>query len=266
MLELSRRALAGDAQAQAQLRQIGATLRKALANPVDTVSQSIKDELALADWLDNQGRPDEATQMRSKLFSSGVLSVTGAGAVAVKGGQVIGRWTTKEFFKLQEWGTTNTLGKGSVSGTTTKFTYNAVENPGPLAEKILGSTPPAANFYAGRYNAIVLEKDLILYRAGNSEKALGQWFTRTPPSSVAQVRIDLAVRPQWIDAETGVLTAKSHIDTLYAIKIPKGTVIYEGPVGNQGGVYLGGLDKYQIYLPSPWDIPGIQVISKQPLR
>ena len=127
------------------------------------------------------------------------------------------------------------LWKGSVSGTTTKFTYNAVENPGPLAEKILGSTPPAANFYAVRYNAIVLEKDLILYRAGNSEKALGQWFTRTPPSSVAQVRIDLAVRPQWIDAETGVLTAKSHIDTLYAIKIPKGTVIYEGPVGNQGG-------------------------------
>ena len=154
------------------------------------------------------------------------------------------------------------LWKGSVSGTTTKFTYNAVENPGPLAE-IRGT--PAANFYAGRYNAIVLEKDLILYRAGNSEKALGQWFTRTPPSSVAHVRIDSAVRPQWINPETGVLEAKSHIDTLYAIKIPKGTVIYEGPVGNQGGVYLGGLDKLQIYIPKKY-FPSMQVISKQSLR
>lgn len=33
------------------------------------------------------------------------------------------------------------------------------------------------------------------------------------------------------------------IEQVYAVKIPAGTTIYTGPVGYQGGIYLGGMDK-----------------------
>jgi hypothetical protein len=95
---------------------------------------------------------------------------------------------------------------------------------------------------------------------------LGQWFTEQPPQSVAQVRIDSAVNAQWIDPTTGALTGESPIDTVYGIKIPAGTTYYQGPVGYQGGVNLGGLDTSQIFIPRPWTIPGVQVISRAPLN
>ena len=98
-----------------------------------------------------------------------------------------------------------------------------IENPGPLAE-MQGN--PAGNFYGGRYNVEVLAEDRIYYRGGNSDKALGQWFTAEPPKSIVKVRIDTAVKPQWIDPITGELTGESVVDTVYAIKIPKGTKVY----------------------------------------
>jgi hypothetical protein len=122
---------------------------------------------------------------------------------------------------------------------------------------------PAANFYAGRYNAITLENDLILYRAGNGgggRNAYGQWFTREAPESVAKVRIDTAVKEQWIDPVTGVLSGTSPVNAVYGFKIPKGTTIYEGPVANQGGVYLGSDSINQIFVPKPWDIKGHEII------
>lgn len=137
-----------------------------------------------------------------------------------------------------------------------KYQYNATTNPGPLSEMGV-----AGNFYGGRYNKSILESDLILYRAGQIDKPLGQWFTREPLGSVAQVRADLAVKPQWINPVTGVLEGTSTIDCIYTIKIPKGTTIYSGPVGNQGGIYLGGLDIEQIFIAQPWRIDGVEVIG-----
>lgn len=107
--------------------------------------------------------------------------------------------------------------------------------PGPLVEV---ADNPAKNFYGGRYNVNVLEEDTIFYRAGQSGKPLGQWFTSEAPESVAKVRIDTAVKPQWINQTTGELTGTSIVDTAYAIKIPKGTITYTGPVGPQGGEYI----------------------------
>ena len=66
-----------------------------------------------------------------------------------------------------------------------------IENPGPLAD-MQGN--PASNFYGGRYNVEILAEDKIYYRGGNSDNALGQWFTTEPPESVAKVRIDTAVK------------------------------------------------------------------------
>lgn len=147
----------------------------------------------------------------------------------------------------------------------TSNAFNALENPGPLA-----SLPgrPAGNFYGGRYDSNVLHEDLVLYRAGEGTpgKELGQWFTRQAPQSIAQVRIDTAVKPQWIDGRTGVLTGQSNIDTVYAVVVPRGTTIYEGPVGTQGGIYVGGPMTNQIFVHQPWNVPGVKVIDSTPLR
>ncbi|TDX89754.1 UNVERIFIED_CONTAM: hypothetical protein BJ099_13612 [Lysinibacillus xylanilyticus] len=112
-----------------------------------------------------------------------------------------------------------------------------VENLGPLAEINQGA---ASTFRSGMYNNVTkLESDTILYRsgkAGGGKNALGQYFTREPGTKI-EGRIDSAVKVQWIDPKTGVLTGSSPLETVYEIKIPKGTTIYEGPAGNQGGIY-----------------------------
>ncbi|WP_319931353.1 hypothetical protein [Xenorhabdus santafensis] len=84
------------------------------------------------------------------------------------------------------------------------------------------------------------------------------------------MRIDTAVKPQWFN-EAGKLTCKSPINAAYKVKIPKGTIpkgttIFEGPVGYQGGVYLGGQDKMQIFIKEPWKIDGVKVLEDWPLR
>ncbi len=143
------------------------------------------------------------------------------------------------------------------------FTYNAIENPGPLASH---PGTPAANFFSGKYNATVLTDDLVLYRGGEVGKPLGQWFTREAPESLAQIRIDSAVKSQWIDPKTGVLTGSSPIDVVYAIKFPKGTTVYDGPVGYQGGPYLGGPNTNQVFVATPWNIKGVQVMQSTPIK
>lgn len=144
-----------------------------------------------------------------------------------------------------------------------KYQYNMIENPGPLVDI---ADNPAKNFYGGRYNVEVLTENRIYYRAGNSTNPLGQYFVAEPPLSVAQVRIDTAVKSQWIDPSTGVLTGESIIDTAYAIKVPKGTIVYTGPVGPQGGIYCGGYDIMQTFIETPWKLDGIEVISSSPLN
>jgi hypothetical protein len=145
----------------------------------------------------------------------------------------------------------------------TEYEYNIIENPGPLAEM---KNVPINNFYGGRYNVKVLDKDTIYYRAGDSSNPLGQWFTTDPVGSIVKVRIDLAVKEQWINPKTGVLTGKSIINTNYAIKIPRGTTVYEGPVGFQGSSYQGGRYINQTFIKEPWNMKGIEVINSTPLK
>ena len=140
------------------------------------------------------------------------------------------------------------------------YQYNMIENPGPLAEM---PNKPAKNFYGGRYNMEVLQEDRIMYRAGNAQNPYGRWFTSEPPASVANVRIDTAVKTHWIDPKTGAYEASSYIDNVYAIKVPKGTTIYTGPVGPQGGVYVGGYNVMQTYIDAPWTF---EVVGKTPLQ
>ena len=141
-----------------------------------------------------------------------------------------------------------------------KYQYNMIENPGPLAEM---EHQPAKNFYGGRYNMEILQEDRIMYRAGDSQKEYGRWFTSEPPASVAKVRIDTAVKPYWIDPAKGIWTGSSPINCVYAVKIPKGTTIYTEPVGPQGGVHVGGYDIMQTFIELPQEI---EVVAKMTLK
>lgn len=167
--------------------------------------------------------------------------------------------------------TKSTTSAGAKNAT---FEYNMVENPGPLAEKygLESHSNPALNFQSGKYNVIKLKRDLVLYRAGEAgggKKGFGQWFTREPAASEAQARNMVAVKSQWIDQGSGgkapgTLTGTSPIESVYAVRIPKGTTIYEGPAGYQEGIYQGGAD--QIFVPKPWEIDGAQVVSETPIK
>lgn len=152
------------------------------------------------------------------------------------------------------------------------YQYNGFDNPGPLADM---RGKPIKNFYGGRYNEKILTEDVYLYRGGesggltipgNEKNGLGQWFTSKSPESVAKVRIDTAVKPQWINPKTGALEGQSVVNAMYKVKIPKGTVIYEGPVGLQDGLYAGGLEQTQIFVSEPWKIKGVEVISESILK
>ena len=139
-----------------------------------------------------------------------------------------------------------------VSTNPREYSYNMIENPGPLLE--INETA-AKSFASGKYNVKILEEDTVFFRAGNSDSPLGQYYTRDIPESVIKVRIESAVKPQWIDRDTGVVKGTSELTDIYATKFPKGTVYYEGPTGSQGGVYIGG--KEQIFINKPWTIDGI---------
>ena len=142
------------------------------------------------------------------------------------------------------------------------YTYDLVNKPGPLAARP-GS--PAANFAGGRYDEVELPADRVLYRGGDSKGSpLGQWFSTEPPAGVATVRIDTAVKEQWISPKTGEWQGASRVDTVYSVKIPAGTKVYPGPVANQGGIYVGGGN--QVFIPEPWKIPGVTVVGSAPLK
>lgn len=202
---------------------------------IQKVAQAYGIEIAGGDDWDDGKTADER-----------IMDANTAGSAKVDEAET---WLENQYYNSQV-----SLGLGKLNGS-----YDMVNNPAPLASL---PNKPAANFSGGKYVSVTLDEDVTLYRAGDANgKALGQWFTQDAPSSTAQVRIDTAVKPQWIDPETGVLTGTSPVNAVYAVKIPAGTEVYIGPVGSQGGIYVGGSDINQIFVPQPWKIPGVEVIG-----
>ena len=66
-----------------------------------------------------------------------------------------------------------------------------------------------------------------------------------------------------LDATTGASTGQSFIEAEYALRIPAGTVVYVGPTAYQNGIYLGGAT--QIFVPQPWRLEGVVVVSERRL-
>ncbi|MCG7561331.1 RHS repeat-associated core domain-containing protein, partial [Pseudoalteromonas sp. McH1-42] len=116
----------------------------------------------------------------------------------------------------------------------------------------------AGTFAGGRYTSRVLDKDMVLYRAGTGDRPLGQFFSKDKPISEIQTRIDKAVLPVWPGG------AKSPIDTVFKVRIPAGTTIHTGRVGSQGGHFVGGTQ--QIVVETPWLLKGVKVLGSSPLK
>ena len=119
--------------------------------------------------------------------------------------------------------------------------------PPPLIRTV--DDDPAATFLHREYTSRFLPEDTVLYRAGESGKPFGGWWSADAPTSVEQVRNDKAILPEW---PTG---GKSPIDSAFEVRFPAGTPVYEGITAPQtaadGTVYPGGTS--QVHIKESWD-------------
>ena len=147
-----------------------------------------------------------------------------------------------------------------------KYEYNATTNPGPLS--IGEDDPPINNFYGGMYNDASNESGIFV-RMGDKTYPYGSWYTKVSKNSEAQARIDLAIKKWWIKPNgeikiRGLETDKSILDTMYYIEFPEGIPKYKGPVGYQGGPFLGGLNQEQYFIPNSKKFG--KVIKSHPIK
>ena len=145
------------------------------------------------------------------------------------------------------------------------YHYNATTNPEPLA---IGDNPPINNFYGGMYNNASNESGMFV-RMGDETYPYGSWYTKVPKNSEAQARIDLAIKKWWGDSNgeikiRGFEADKSILDTMYYIEFPEGIPKYKGPVGYQGGPFLGGLNQEQYFIPNSRKFG--KVIKSHPIK
>ena len=158
------------------------------------------------------------------------------------------------------------------------YEYDALM-PGPIGDTAKFGHPkdtknpvPSQGFLGGKCDSKVLTEDTVFYRVGDATREWGQWWTDVPLSSEAQYRIDVAVKREWSDPATGEVkagyprSAEEAVLWSYTARIPKGTTVYVGPVGSQGGVFMGGSSTLQYYIPSPWTLQshGATIVAKEP--
>ena len=145
------------------------------------------------------------------------------------------------------------------------YRYNATTNPGPLA---IGDNPPINNFYNGMYNDASNESGIFV-RMGDKGNPYGSWYTKIPKNSEVEARIDLAIKKWWVKPNGEIRITeyggdKSILDTVYYIEFPEGIPKYKGPVGYQGGIFFGGLNQEQYFIPNSRDFG--KVIKNCPIK
>ncbi|MCC6074181.1 hypothetical protein ACFPTX_17040, partial [Pseudomonas sp. GCM10022188] len=99
----------------------------------------------------------------------------------------------------------------------------------------------AATFSGGRYADMELNSDTVAYRAWHPGQAreFGAFWSLEKPAGSLQTRIDSALLPEWGKLRGNPLHRQQA--TRYTIVIiPKGTRVYIGEVGTQGGAWVGG--------------------------
>ncbi len=102
---------------------------------------------------------------------------------------------------------------------------------GPLPANV------ANTFRGGSYSQITTQGETTLYRVyGGKSPEIGSWWSTTKPNGPLQSQMDLALDPAWGNTATKVVE----------IRVPKGTVIYEGAAAPQAHLPGGGV---QVYIP-----------------
>lgn len=130
-----------------------------------------------------------------------------------------------------------------------QWTFDVL-HPGPLnpddATLAELRRSPAQTFASGKYDMASSSSKYIVFKSGTSPN--GSYFSLRPPASEAQVRIDSAVKPVWTSPE-GKYLSSSPLEKGYAfiVEHPEHPVAI-GPVGMQGGVYVGGADNLQLFV------------------
>ncbi|WP_338862693.1 hemagglutinin repeat-containing protein [Mycetohabitans rhizoxinica] len=217
---------------------MGQGLADTVSHPLDTLWGGIKGAYGLI--TDPQGT---AQQMQGA--TRHVVTQAGEGNFG-SAGQQVGRQVGSTVM-----GTAVGAGAGKAAAVlkgkntlASNYMYNAM-TPGPLPDGVAGT------FAGGRYSVgTVQASDTVFFRAGDANNPGGSFFSFKMPQSVAQARIDNAVKPYWTDPSTGAITGVSPINSAISARFPVGTKYYYGPVGIQGGVYLGGQDSIQIFIPN----------------
>lgn len=99
----------------------------------------------------------------------------------------------------------------------------------------------AATFSGGRYAEIELSGDLVAYRVWHPDQAkeFGAFWSLEKPTGSLQARIDSALLPEWGKLRSNPVLRQQATQYTEAL-IPKGTSIYIGEVGSQGGAWVGG--------------------------
>ena len=146
-----------------------------------------------------------------------------------------------------------------------KYEYNATTNPALLAE---GKNPPINNFYSGMYNDASDESGIFI-RMGDKINPYGSWYTKVSKNSEVQARIDLVIKKWWVKPNAEIRITeygadKLILDTMYYIEFPEGIPKYKGSVGYQGGLFLGGLNQEQYFIPNSKNFG--KVIKSYPIK
>jgi len=102
-------------------------------------------------------------------------------------------------------------------------------NQGPLSEGI------AKTFRSGTYHEIVTTEPTTLYRAISKDgNPAGGYWTRTKPAGPVQSIIDSALDQHWGNTAT----------TVFEMRVPAGTRLFEGVAASQRGLVGGGNQIY----------------------
>ena len=194
-----------------------------------------------------------------------------AADTAARGTRIVKVAINGETFEIRE-----RVARADHAGDVTDYAFNDL-NPGPLGDRKKYDPQnkkwalPIEGFKGGHYDTLTLETDKIFYRVGDATAPWGQWWTDAPLQSEAQYRLDVAVKREWSNAATGEIESgktKSQEEKVlwcYAAKIPRGTTVYLGPVGSQGGVFMGGSATLQYFIPKAWQLEGQggAIVSKE---
>ena len=243
---------------------LGHGLAYGVTHPVEfgkaLIALDALEERGVAYWLGNLA-PTVAATILSGGAAAGVRGASTTSRMAATGSRLL--TATADGERLLA--TSNRL-KTLLSGTGHRFEHG-VTRPGPLTAEGLSlaelRASPAQTFAAGKYDMVASSEPYVVFKAG--EHPGGRFFSFDPPLSEAQARIDSAVKPIWTDARGNYL-GSSPIDKGYAFVVenPRHPVPM-GPVGHQGGVYLGGPDRIQIYIDDR-AASGLRLVEEWPLN